>query len=55
MHDRLIWLSRMRDHKSHQIAMDIFGYTPKEFVGIEQRSAIMAKAKRDGKWIYKKK
>jgi predicted nucleotidyltransferase len=29
--NRLQWLSRMRDDLTHQIAMDIIGYTPKEF------------------------
>lgn len=53
--DRLQWLSRMRDTTTHQIAMDIIGYTPKEFASIEKHSAIMAKAKRDGKWLYQKR
>lgn len=53
--DRLCWLSRMRDDRSCQIAMDVIGYTPKEFADIEQHSAIMAKAKKDGKWLYKKR
>lgn len=53
--NRLQWLSRMRDDITYQIAMDIIGYTPKEFAEIEKHSAIMAKAKKDGKWIYKSK
>lgn len=51
--NRLQWLSRMRDDLTYQIAMDVIGYTPKEFSQIEKHSAIMAKAKKDGKWIYK--
>ena len=50
--NRLQWLSRMRDETTYKIAMDIIGYTPKEFAKIEKHSAIMSKAKRDGKWIY---
>jgi uncharacterized protein len=53
--NRFQWLSRMRDKLTYQIAMDIVGYTPKEFSDIEKHSAIMAKAKRDGKWLYRKK
>lgn len=49
--NRLRWLSRMRDQKTAAIAMDIIGYTPKEFSNIEKHSAIMAKAKKDGKWL----
>lgn len=52
--DRLQWLSRMRDETTYQISMDVIGYTPKEFSNIEERSAIMAKAKKDGKWLYRK-
>lgn len=53
--DRLVWLQRIRDKKTYQVAMDIVGYTPKEFSTIERQSATMAKAKKDGKWIYKKR
>jgi len=49
----LQWLSRMRDDITYQIAMDIIGYTPKEFTHIEKHSAIMSIAKKKGKWIYK--
>lgn len=51
--DRLQWLSHMRDEVTYQIAMDVVGYTPQEFTDIETRSAIMAKAKREGRWIYR--
>lgn len=53
--DRLIWLSRMRDDITYQIAMDIIGYTPREFNNLEKHSAIGAIAKKKGKWIYKAK
>ncbi len=52
--NRLQWLSRMRDDVTYQIAMDVIGYTPKEFSHIEKHSAIMAIAKKKGKWLYKK-
>ncbi|MFH1030126.1 MAG: nucleotidyltransferase domain-containing protein [bacterium] len=51
--NRLQWLSRMRDDVTYQIAMDVVGYTPKEFANIEKFSAIMAHAKKHGKWIYR--
>lgn len=51
---RMTWLETKRDKITDQIAMDIFGYTPQEFRHIEKQSAIMAKAKKDGKWLYKK-
>lgn len=51
--NRLQWLSRMRDDYSCQIAMDVVGYTPKEFSQVENQSIIMAKAKKSGKWIYR--
>lgn len=47
------WLSRMRDERTYQIAMDVIGYTPQEFADIEHHSAIIAKAKKEGKWIYR--
>ncbi len=53
--DRLIWLSRMRDDITYQIAMDIIGYTPQEFDNLEKHSAIGAIAKKKGKWIYRAK
>ncbi|MEK9129845.1 MAG: nucleotidyltransferase domain-containing protein [Patescibacteria group bacterium] len=49
---RVDWLTNMRDGIADTVAMDIIGYTPKEFTHIEKYSAIMAKAKKDGKWIY---
>ena len=52
--ERMTWLARKRDKKTYQIAMDIFGYTPHEFRWIDRQSAIMAKAKKDGKWLYRK-
>jgi predicted nucleotidyltransferase len=51
--NRLQWLSRMRDEITYQIAMDVIGYTPKEFSEIEKNSAIGTLAKKKGKWIYK--
>lgn len=53
--DRLVWLSRMRDDMTYQIAMDIIGYTPREFANLEKHSAIGAIAKKKGKWIYRAK
>ncbi|MCK4781331.1 nucleotidyltransferase domain-containing protein [Candidatus Parcubacteria bacterium] len=53
--NRLQWLSRMRDDVTYEIAMDVIGYTPKEFTEIEKHSAIMSLAKKKGKWIYKEK
>lgn len=53
--NRLQWLSRMRDDFTYQIAMDIIGYTPKEFSNIEEYSAIGGQAKNKGKWIYREK
>lgn len=53
IHDRLIWLSNMRDDTTYQIAMDIIGYTPQEFKSLEKYSAIGAIAKKKGKWLYK--
>ena len=52
---RLDLLIDARDKIAFQIAMDIVGYTPEEFDQIEKHSAIMAKAKKDGKWIYRAK
>jgi predicted nucleotidyltransferase len=52
---RLDFLTDARDKPTYQIAMDVIGYTPREFANIEKHSAIMAKAKKDGKWIYKAK
>ncbi|MBI4652738.1 nucleotidyltransferase domain-containing protein [Candidatus Kuenenbacteria bacterium] len=49
---RLDLLTNARDKITFQIAMDVIGYTPKEFQDIEKHSMIMTKAKRDGKWIY---
>lgn len=51
---RLSLLNHTRDKISYQVAMDIIGYTPKEFSQIEKYSAIMSKAKQKGKWIYRK-
>lgn len=52
---RLSLLNHARDKISYQAAMDIIGYTPKEFSQIEKHSAIMSKAKQQGKWLYEKK
>ncbi len=51
---RLDFLAHSRDKIARQIAMDVIGYTPKEFSQIEKHSAIMACAKKRGKWLYKK-
>lgn len=53
--NRFQWLSRMRDDFTYQTAMDIVGYTPKEFAHIEEHSAIMDRAKKYGRWIYQEK
>ncbi len=50
---RLDLLSDARDKIACQIAMDIIGYTPKEFANLEKHSAIGAIAKKKGRWIYK--
>jgi len=52
---RVDWLTRKRYNVADSIAMDVIGYTPREFANIEKHSAIMAKAKKDGKWIYRAK
>lgn len=49
--DRLDWLTAQRDSKTYAVAMDIIGYTKKEFANIEKKSAIMAQAKKKGKWL----
>ena len=51
--ERVNFLTKMRRDIADTIAMDIIGYTPQEFRHIEKHSAIMAKAKKDGKWIYR--
>lgn len=51
---RIDWLTNERMDIADTIAMDIIGYTPKEFSDIENKSAIMEKAKKDGIWLYKK-
>ncbi len=43
----------MRDDTTYRIAMDIIGYTPREFNNLEKHSAIGAIAKKKGKWLYK--
>ena len=48
---RLIFLSRMRKDVAEDIALDVIGYTPKEFYTIEQESAIGAQAKKKGVWL----
>jgi len=53
--NRLDFLTCARDKATYQIAMDVIGYTPQEFSHIEDHSAIMAHAKKHGKWIYKRK
>lgn len=51
--DRITWLNNKRWGVATSIAMDIIGYTPEEFAHIEDESAIMAYAKKHGKWLYK--
>lgn len=51
---RIDWLTRERMDIADTIAMDVIGYTPKEFSYIEKESAIMQKAKKDGVWLYRK-
>lgn len=53
--NRITWLNRMRRGVATSIAMDVIGYTPEEFAHIEKESAIMAYAKKHGKWLYKSK
>lgn len=45
----------VRDKTTYKIAMDIIGYTPREFNNLEKYSAIGAIAKKKGRWIYKAK
>jgi len=52
--NRIDWLTRERMNVADTIAMDVVGYTPKEFANIEDESAIMEKAKKDGIWLYKR-
>ncbi len=49
--DRLTLLSLLRKNVAEDIAMDIVGYTPAEFVRIDRESAIMKKAKKFGVWM----
>lgn len=51
--DRLDFLVKSRDQKSRRVPMDAIGYTPEEFENIEDQSAIMAQAKKKGRWLYK--
>lgn len=51
---RMDWLEKKRDKLTDAIAMDIIGYTPREFRYIDKESAIMAEAKKKGRWLYKK-
>ncbi|MFH1192441.1 MAG: nucleotidyltransferase domain-containing protein [bacterium] len=51
---RMDWLTRERMGIADDVAMDVIGYTPKEFSNIEDKSAIMEKAKKDGIWLYQK-
>lgn len=48
---RMDWLQHKRDKTTFQIAMDIIGYTPREFRYIDKHSAVMANIKKHGKWI----
>lgn len=52
---RLDFLTTSRDKKARQVAMDVVGYTPKEFAKAEKFSAILTQAKNKGKWLYLKK
>ncbi|MBU4331732.1 nucleotidyltransferase domain-containing protein [Patescibacteria group bacterium] len=50
--NRLDFLTQARDEKACQVAMDVIGYTPKEFAQAEKFSAILTQAKNKGRWIY---
>ncbi|PIT93802.1 hypothetical protein COU00_02420 [Candidatus Falkowbacteria bacterium CG10_big_fil_rev_8_21_14_0_10_43_11] len=52
--ERMQWLHEQRDEISDAIPMDLVGYTPEEFRSVAKNSAIMAKAKKEGCWLYKK-
>lgn len=52
MKNRIFWLSKQREGVATSIAMDVFGYTPKEFARAEEESAILTYAKKHGKWLY---
>ena len=50
---RLELLSCLRRSKiTRSIPMDILGYTPEEFNGIDKESIVMKEAKKEGKMIY---
>lgn len=50
--ERLQLLSRLREGAARTIAMDIIGYTPKEFEEMDRYSPNLAQIKHDGKTIY---
>lgn len=45
---RLVLLSKARGRKFMSPAMDILGYTPKEFNKLSKESIVLAEAKREG-------
>ncbi len=50
---RLDLLSLLRKNVAEDVAMDVIGYTPKEFSRLEKESAIAKKAKTKGIWLKK--
>lgn len=50
--DRLIFLSRLRDKPTYQIAMDVIGYTNQEFNEIARYSEEGEKIKKESRVIY---
>ena len=53
---RLEFLSKLRRHAplSLEVPMDIFGYTPEEFEEIDKESAIMRRAKKEGRFVWQR-
>lgn len=52
---RLEFLSKMRRAPiTRSVPMDIFGYTPEEFADLDKESAIMKKAKQEGRFVWKR-
>lgn len=50
---RLEMLSSFRKNKlTRSVAMDIIGYTPKEFKNIDKESIIMREVKKEAKMLY---
>ena len=49
--ERIYFLQSQRSGAALDVAMDIIGYTPREFKDIEKHSSVMAYAKKHGRWL----